>query len=126
MAVKVTKNHAEEMILHHLLTKTSAAFREKFDKSEKSIAGCMNYIMSEARKQAQGNQACIPDDEVFGWAVHYFEEDTIRQETYYHGKVEVAESHSKTAEKPRPLHNPIPAKKDPEERQLSLFDLAEA
>ena len=122
MAVMVTTNRAEEMVLHHLLTNTSAAFREKFDKSETSIAGCMKYIMSEARKQAQNNQACIADDEVFGWAVHYFEEDEIKEPSKApQGEIRVAEN------KPIPPHDPVPVKKKAtDENQLSLFDLMEA
>ena len=126
MAVMVTTNRAEEMVLHHLLTNTSAAFREKFDKSEKSIAGCMKYIMSEARKQAQNNQACIADDEVFGWAVHYFEEDKIKEPSKApQGEIRVAEGKLKNTEKPKPPHDPVPVKKT-DENQLSLFDLMEA
>ena len=31
--------------------------------------------MGEARKK--GNAVCIPDDVVFGWAVHYYDEENV-------------------------------------------------
>ena len=46
--------------------------------------GCdtQNYIISEARKAAVGNCACIDDTTVFGWAIHFFEEDEIKAKDY--------------------------------------------
>lgn len=46
-------------------------------KDNKSLDGVIAYVKSEARKQAQDGVACIPDEEVFGWAVHYILEDSL-------------------------------------------------
>ncbi len=46
-------------------------------KDNKSLDGTIAYIKSEAKKQAQDGCACIPDEEVFGWAVHYILEDSL-------------------------------------------------
>lgn len=35
-----------------------------------------DYILSEAKKR--GNAVCMSDDEVFGLAVHYYDEDDIK------------------------------------------------
>lgn len=56
------------------------ALAEAVKKENKSIYGVLNYIKSEAKKQAQGNVAVIPDEEVFGWAVHYILEDELDYE----------------------------------------------
>lgn len=39
----------------------------------------MKYASSEARKLASkgANSACVEDKVVYGWAIHYFEEDSI-------------------------------------------------
>lgn len=56
---------------------TDTTLAEAIKKPNKSIKGVIAYIKSEAKKQAQGNVAVIPDDEVYGWAVHYILEDSI-------------------------------------------------
>lgn len=53
-------------------------FATSYAKEKKSIKECCNYIMGEAKKQAVGGAAAIDDDVVFGWAVHYYDEDNIK------------------------------------------------
>ena len=53
-------------------------FAEKVLDEKKSMNQMMDYILSEAKKEANGNAACIPDETVFGWAVHYFDEKEIK------------------------------------------------
>ena len=43
---------------------------------------CCNYIIGEARKR--GNAVAMTDDEVFGLAVHYYDEDDIK---VFHGSM---------------------------------------
>lgn len=47
--------------------------------NRKTLSGFMEYACEEARKQAKkgARSACIEDRVVFGWAIHYFEEDSI-------------------------------------------------
>ncbi len=47
--------------------------------SRKTLDGFIKYASEEARKQvAKGEHTvCVEDSVVFGWAVHYFEEDSI-------------------------------------------------
>lgn len=53
-------------------------FAKSYAKSNKNIDECYEYIVSEARKQCKDSDSiCIPDDVVFGWAVHYYDEDNI-------------------------------------------------
>ena len=44
--------------------------------NRKTLAGFMKFACDEAKKQAEkgAQYACIDDPEVYGWAVHYFEE----------------------------------------------------
>ena len=45
----------------------------------KTLTGFMAYAADEARKLAEKGAkcACIEDTVVFGWAIHYFEEESI-------------------------------------------------
>ena len=47
--------------------------------NKKTLAGFFKYATEEARKQAEkgATMACLHSDTVFGWAIHYFEEDSI-------------------------------------------------
>lgn len=56
--------------------KTDELFAKSYGKSGKSISQCCDYIMGEAKKR--GNAVAMTDDEVFGLAVHYYDEDNIK------------------------------------------------
>ena len=51
-------------------------FAPKYADSKKSIDECCNYIMGEARKR--GNAVAISDEEVYGMAVHFYDEENIK------------------------------------------------
>lgn len=106
--------------------KTDAVLAVKYEKSGKDIEGCCKYIKSEARKQAQNGCAAIKDDEVFGWAVHYFDEEMTAPKDSPRAEVRVAP----IAEMPKKavsLANEKPkAKKGSDDGlMMSLFDFAE-
>lgn len=46
-------------------------FAKSYANSKKSIAECCDYIVSEVRRQ---NRTAMTDDEVYGLAVHYYDE----------------------------------------------------
>lgn len=56
--------------------KTDDLFAKVYAKSNKSLKECCDYIMGEAKKR--GNAVAMTDDEVFGLAVHYYDEDNIK------------------------------------------------
>ncbi len=63
-------------------------FAETYKKANKSIKGCCRYIISRARKLG-GTAVAVDDATVYGWAVHYYDEDNIKVEASS-GRVEVA------------------------------------
>lgn len=89
--------------------------------NKKDLIGFMNYANQEARKLAEkgSNCACIEDKTVYGWAIHYFEEDSIEGNLYNEDgteyKVEIKKTTPKIESKPEP--------KKPEKQQATLFDL---
>lgn len=63
-------------------------FAETYKKANKSIKECCRYIISRARKLG-GTAVAVDDATVYGWAVHYYDEDNIKVEASS-GRVEVA------------------------------------
>lgn len=52
----------------------------------------MKFAENEARKLAEkgANSACVEDSVVYGWAIHYFEEDSIEGKLYNEDGTEYA------------------------------------
>ena len=95
--LKLTANTpSEQRILEYLQNNASKTLAEKinngtpFEKdgkpltNKKSLSGFMKYACDEARKLAAKNEtaACVKDSVVYGWAIHYFEEDSIEGTLY--------------------------------------------
>lgn len=70
----------EKMVLAYLEDNASESLAEKINNGKKTLAGCFQYVKTEARKQAVNGCAAIMDQEVFGWCIHYFEEDALNCE----------------------------------------------
>ena len=107
--------------------KTDSLFAETYKKANKSIKECCKYIYSQARKLAAGGKAVgIDDATVYGWAVHYYDEDDIKVDKVQE-RVEVATPDPVPSAKVESAVQPKPKKKTKkelfdEQRQLSLFD----
>ena len=89
--------------------------------NRKTLAGFMKFACDEAKKQAEkgASSACIDDETVYGWAVHYFEEDSIEGTLCNEDGTEYKAPMPKTKPmqtKPTP---PMPKPKP----QLSIFDM---
>ena len=129
-----TKSREQELVKAYLEENASETLAEKinngtpFEKDEKTLInkktldGFMKFASDEARKLASkgANSACVEDKVVYGWAVHYFEEDSIE------GTLFNADG---TEYKPAPKSAPTKVKKvepkKPEQRQATLFDFME-
>ena len=70
----------EEIIKKYLeeRAKTDESVAKNLRKVNKSIKECCEYITEEARKLAKNGCAAVEDSVVFGWAVHYYDEDSIK------------------------------------------------
>ena len=98
--------------------------------SRKTLAGFMKYATDEARKQAAkgATSACLHSDIVFGWAIHYFEEDSILGALYNEDGTEykppkpapkiIPKSSTATGTPTAPAPKP-----QPKAGQMSMFDL---
>ena len=70
-----SSNNAEKIIIDYLEENASDMLVEKINRCNKPMSDCFKFITSQAKKKQQGGCACISDAEVFGWAVHYYEEE---------------------------------------------------
>ena len=156
------KNSSEQRIKEYLEQSASDLLAEKINNgiqiikdgktliSKKTLDGFMKYATEEARKIAEKGSscACIEGSVVFGWAIHYFEEDSIQGTLYNEDGTEykttpkqktAPKTPTKTAEKPTtqpkvepPKQTPTPTANTPQKQntpptnataQMSIFDL---
>lgn len=112
--------------------KEDSLFAEAYKKANKSIKECCKYIYSQARKLAKGsNSVGIDDATVYGWAVHYYDEDDIKVDKVQERMEVVAPvAIQKPVKEEKPVQQKAARKKTKQElqkifesRQLSLFDM---
>lgn len=111
-------NDYEKAILDYLESNASDALAEKINNGNKTLAQCFAYIRGQAQKEAKNNCAMIEDKVVYGWAVHFFEEDEIEAEVKVKAK---ATSEPKEIVKKTEKKQTKTVEKN--EEQLSLFAL---
>lgn len=93
--------------------------------NRKTLAGFMKFACDEAKKQAEkgAQSACIDDAVVYGWAVHYFEEDGIEGTLYNENGTEYKIQPSIATKAPTVKYTPPKPQPKP---QMSMFDLLDA
>ena len=134
----IAERQEERLIKQYLEENASEVLAEKINNgvqiekdgkqliNKKTLSGFMKYACKQAQEQSPKGaaSACIDNETVYGWAVHYFEEDSIEETLYNQDGTEYK------AVKPKPItpvQTPVKtAPKKPEGPvQFSLFDLAE-
>lgn len=120
MTKLIAEGAAQKKILDYINENASENLTEKINSGKKTMEGCFDYIKNEAKKQAVKGCACIEDQEVYGWAMHYFEEDAIKEgEIKQHAAVYNTEP---AVKKPEPK-KPEPKKTNDLDGQLDLFSM---
>ena len=128
------KNKQEELILTYLQNNASETLADKinngtpFEKdghpllNKKTLSGFMKYACDEARKLAEkgANSACVDDVTVYGWAIHFFEKDSIEGTLYTLDGEEYKPAPKKVATTKTATVKPQPPK--PQNLQFSIFD----
>ena len=128
------KTKEQELVKAYLEGNASEVLAEKinngtpFEKDGKKLTnkkildGFMKYASDEARKLASkgANSACVEDKVVYGWAIHYFEEDSIEGTLYN-------EDGSEYKPTPKVTDKPVvrPVKQKNNSAQISMFDFEE-
>ena len=131
-------NRQEEVILCYLQENASPVLAEKINNgtlltkdgksltNKKTLTGFMKYACEEARKLvAKGAScACVDDETVYGWAIHYFQEESIEGTLYTLD----GEEYKPAAKKAENVSKRIPAPtisktSKPVAKQFNLFEL---
>lgn len=127
-----TKNKSQKRIKQYLEENASPTLAEKINNgvriekdgkmliNKKDLDGFWAYACRKSREN--GGDGYEDNDDVFGWAVHYFEENEIEGTLYNEDGTKY--------EPPKPVYKPIPApvvqeKPKPKKAQISLFDMLE-
>ena len=126
----------QELILAYLQENVSGELAEKINNgvhiekdgkrlvNKKDLDGFMRFASDEAKKLAEKNarSACVEDKIVYGWAIHYFEENSIEGTLYNEDGTEykpvaktAPKAEVKKVEKPKPTT-----------QQASLWDMIDA
>lgn len=119
-------NQFQEVIKSYLDNKANKdkQFAKKYNNKKKSIEACCNYIIGEVRKL---NTTAMADEEVYGLAVHYYDEENIEVGEVPNCTVVVPGEKTIKAEVSKPTtatSQPTTkkkAKKQEDTNQLSLF-----
>ena len=133
----VTKNKQEEIIKSYLEKVANETLTEKINKgvktekdgktliNKKTLNGFFKYATEEAKKLVEKGSpsAMVEETIVFGWAMHYFEEDSIIGTLYNEDGSEykpvVKRTNKETSTQPVTFTPPTPKPKP----QISFFDL---
>lgn len=130
------KNETQKIIKDYLEKNVSDVLAEKINNgvhiqkdgktliNKKTLAGCMDFALKEAQKLTEkgARAACIQDSVVFGWAIHFFEEDSIEGTLYNEDGTEYKPPKPVTPSKPATAYTPPKPQPKP---QMSLFELME-
>ncbi len=116
----------KDIIQSHLtgVANTDSNFAKSFANPEKKIEDCITYILNTVKSSGKMGFA---DDEIFGMAMHYYDEEKIDVGKPIQGNVIV----NRSIEKPASTENPVqqakakkPIKKDEpiiSKNQLTMF-----
>lgn len=129
-----TNSQGEELVKAYLEENASEVLADKINNGvtiekdgktvviKKTLQGFIKYATEQAKQQsAKGaTSAYIPDNVVFGWAVHYFEEDSIEEQLFNTDGTEYKPISIKTSS---PSLIAKSAKAHP--KQSSIFDVVE-
>ena len=129
----VTSNENEKRIKAYLEENVSQVLADKINDgtptskdgkpltNKKTLSGFLDYACKLAQEKARkgARYAMVDDQIVFGWAIHYFEEDEIVEKLFTLDGIEyVPEKKVSSKITPKPIQ---PTKK--ESQQATLFDM---
>lgn len=109
-------NRWSKKIIKVLLDKAEEdkAFEQKLMSSQQTLDQLEKYIITQAKAKTTTECAVIEDEEVYGWAIHFVDENiTDVEEINYEVKVETPKEPEKKKEQPKQV----------DEKQQKLEDL---
>ena len=134
-----TKNQQQEKLKAYLEQNASETLADKINNgvkivkdgktllNKKTLDGFMDFALVEARKQAEkgARGAMVEDEVVYGWLIHYFEEETIEGILYNEDGTEYKPTVKKKETKQTVVTPAAPPKKVETKKDngvISMFD----
>ena len=134
-----TKNQQQEKLKAYLEQNASETLANKINNgvkivkdgktllNKKTLDGFMDFALEEARKQAEkgARGAMVEDEVVYGWLIHYFEEETIEGILYNEDGTEYKPTVKKKETKQNVVTPAAPPKKVETKKDngvISMFD----
>ena len=117
------KKHASDTLVEKINNGTPFEKDGKPLINKKTLSAFMEYACDEAKKLAKSGEksACLEDTIVYGWAIHYFEEESI-EGTLYTIDGEEYKPITKQKNIKKSTYSPTSSKKKEPEPQISIFD----
>jgi len=115
------ENNVSELLAEKINNGTKITKEDKTLLNKKDLTGFWNFATNKAKETAEkgSSGAYVDDNTVFGWAIHYFEEETIEGTLYNEDGTEYKPT-IKKVEKQITKPKIVPKQ---ENKQTSLFDL---
>ena len=122
----------EKIVAEYIDANASDILVEKINNSDKGMSDCWSFIVKQAKDKAGKHDAVgVAAMEVFGWAIHYFEEDSIKKgdTPKIEAKVETVKEDNVAAVAKEPIKivkvekKPKEPKSDMLPGQMTIFEL---
>jgi len=121
VTVLKAENSIEKVILDYINENASESLVEKINNGTKTMRDCIEFIKGQAKKEASNGSAMVEDKKVFGWAIHFFEEDSIKaNQPVVSANVKVSAPEKKEIKAEKKPEKKVAAESD---NQISMFDL---
>jgi len=113
-------NPTEKKVLDYITENASPTLIAKINDGIKTIKGALAYAKAEAHKQAEAGAsfAMVEDSVVFGWIIHYFEEDSIKEAKNAKPAVRTPGKAKAVKQPAKPVEKPVVASTTPVIRDL--------
>lgn len=97
----------KEVIQQHLnqVAQNDPLFAKTLAKENKNIDDCITYILNTVKKSGRNG---FTDDEVFGMAIHYYDEDDVKPGPKVSGQVVVNHASAPSTPAPAPTSEQAP------------------
>lgn len=98
-------------------------FKEKLESNESTPEGMLEYITEQVQEKAVNGCACIEDDEVFGLAVHFIDEEMVNSKKPINVRVEAESQPTEKPKEVKEITKPKEEKKEEKKKLNSISDL---
>ena len=123
---KYLEENASEVLAEKINNGVKIVKDDKTLINKKTLKSFMDYACTEASKQAEkgARGIYIDDPTVYGWAIHYFEEDSIEGILFNEDGTEHKPAPAYTP--PKTIAKPTTPPPPPAPKNMTLFDLMDA